>query len=64
MAKTRGTGLLMVWADIDAEFANATVSESAEWARARDSYPWSDRIRPFMRHDVGSPGVYRRVYPK
>jgi antibiotic biosynthesis monooxygenase (ABM) superfamily enzyme len=46
------------------EFANATVSESAEWARARDSNVWSDRIRPFMRHDKGSPGVYRRLYPK
>ena len=33
MAKTRGTGLLMVRADID-------------------------------RHDVGSPGGYRRLYPK
>ena len=58
MAKTRGTGLLMVWADIDPEF------ESAESARARDSNPWSDRIRAFMRHDVGSPGVYRRIYPR
>jgi hypothetical protein len=46
------------------EFANATVSESAEWARARDSNPWSNRIRAFMRHDVGSPGVYARIYPK
>lgn len=46
------------------EFANAAVSESAEWARARDSNPWSNRIRPFMRHDAGSPGVYRRLYPK
>ena len=106
MAKTRGTGLLMVWADIDPEFEaeyhrwydeehiahllavpgclgarrfvavdgqpkyltlyefeKATVSESAPWERARDSNPWSNRIRAFMRHDVGSPGVYRRIYP-
>ena len=46
------------------EFANATVSESAEWAKVRDANPWSFRVRPAMRHDVGSPGVYRRVFPK
>ncbi|HEX3865058.1 MAG TPA: hypothetical protein VHY35_25505 [Stellaceae bacterium] len=43
------------------EFENATVSESEPWAKARQSNVWSDRIRPFMRHDVGSPGVYRRI---
>jgi hypothetical protein len=132
MAKTRGTGLLMVWADIDPEyeaeyhrwydeehverlfsvpgflsagryvalkggpaylppymavpgclgarrfiaadgqpkyltlyeFEDAGVSESEPWAQARDSNPRSFRIRPFMRHDPGSPGVYRRIYPK
>ena len=46
------------------EFEHAGVSESPEWARARDSNPWSNRVRAFMRHDVGSPGVYRRLYPK
>jgi hypothetical protein len=46
------------------EFEHAGVSESPEWNRARDGNPWSDRIRPFMRHDVGSPGVYRRLFPK
>src|SRR6266851_226129 len=46
------------------EFENAGVSESAPWERARESNPWSKRIRAFMRHDVGSPGVYRRLYPK
>lgn len=46
------------------EFESATVSESEPWNRARDSNVWSNRIRPFMRHDVGSPGVYRRLYPK
>ena len=93
MAKTRGTGLLMVWADtayippylavpgclgarryvaIEGqpkyltlyEFENASVSESAEWARARDGNPWSNRVHSFMRHDRGSPGVYRRRFPK
>jgi hypothetical protein len=46
------------------EFENEAVSESAEWAKARDSNPWSNRVRPSMRHDIGSPGVYRRVFPK
>ncbi len=46
------------------EFENATVSESEAWSRARDANPWSNRIRPYMRHDVGSPGVYRRAFPK
>jgi antibiotic biosynthesis monooxygenase (ABM) superfamily enzyme len=46
------------------EFANADVSESAPWAKARDGNPWSKRVRAFMRHDVGSPGVYRRIWPK
>jgi hypothetical protein len=46
------------------EFENPLVSESAPWAKTRDSNPWSNRVRRFMRHDVGSPGVYRRLYPK
>ena len=46
------------------EFENPTVSESEPWIRARDGNPWSNRIRPYMRHDVGSPGIYRRVFPK
>jgi hypothetical protein len=46
------------------EFENAHVSESEAWDKARDSNPWSNRIRPYMRHDVGSPGVYRRAFPK
>jgi hypothetical protein len=46
------------------EFEHAAVSESEPRARARDSNPWRDRIRPFMRHDKGSPGLYRRIYPK
>jgi hypothetical protein len=128
MAKTRGTGLLMMWVDVDPqhepefhrwydeehipsllaapgflsaaryvalkggppylavpgclgarrfvaidsqpkyltlyEFENPNMSESAPWARARDANPWSKRIRPYMRHDVGSPGVYRRAFPQ
>jgi antibiotic biosynthesis monooxygenase (ABM) superfamily enzyme len=45
------------------EFERADVSESEAWLRARDSNPWSARIRTYMQHDEGSPGVYRRIYP-
>jgi hypothetical protein len=46
------------------EFEHAEVSETDAWKKARESNPWSARIRPFMRLDPGSPGVYRRIYPK
>ena len=80
MAKTRGTGLLMVWADIDPEFDDeynrrydkehfatlAAVPGFLSGARyvALKGGPKSRPIRAFMRHDVGSPGVYRRLWPK
>ena len=51
-------------ASANLEFEHAGVSETPEWDKARDSNPWSNRVRAFMRHDVGSPGVYRRLYPK
>ena len=46
------------------EFEHERVSESEAWDRARRSNPWSDRIRPFLRFDPGSPGVYRRILPR
>ncbi len=45
------------------EFEHARVPESEEWMRARDSNPWTRRVRPYLRHDEGSPGVYRRIFP-
>jgi len=45
------------------EFESATVSESEAWLTTRASNPWTKRITPFMRHDAGSPGVYRRLWP-
>lgn len=45
------------------EFADAAVPDTVAWDQARNSNPWSDRIRPIMRHDAGSPGVYRRIPP-
>ena len=32
-------------------------------ARARASNPWTRRMSSNLRHDVGSPGVYRRIFP-
>jgi hypothetical protein len=45
------------------EFEHTGVPDSEAWARARDSNPWTRRIRPNLRHDEGSPGVYRRITP-
>jgi hypothetical protein len=45
------------------DFERPDVSESEAWQRARESNPWTARIRPHMRLDAGSPGVYRRIYP-
>jgi hypothetical protein len=45
------------------DFARPDVSESEAWQRARESNPWTQRVRPFMQLDAGSPGVYRRIYP-
>ena len=38
------------------EFADVGVPDTPAWDAARNSNPWSDRIRPIMRHDRGSPG--------
>ena len=46
------------------EFADPNVPDSAEWARARESNPWSRRVRPHMRLDAGSPAVFERIFPK
>jgi hypothetical protein len=46
------------------EFEHARVPESEAWSRAREANPWTRRMRPNLRHDDGSPGVYQRIYPK
>jgi hypothetical protein len=46
------------------EFEHPFVSESEVWGRARSSNPWTRRMSPNLRHDDGSPGVYRRIFPK
>jgi len=46
------------------EFENARVPDTAEWSAARDSNPWSRRVRAGMRLDEGSPAVFERIFPK
>ena len=45
------------------EFEHPKVPESEAWRKVRESNPWTARIRPHMRLDEGSPGVYERIYP-
>lgn len=46
------------------ELERPDVAETAPWKAAQESNPWSARARPMMRHDQGSPGVFRRIWPK
>jgi hypothetical protein len=46
------------------EFEHAQVPESEAWSRARDGNPWTRRVRPYLRHGQGSPGVYQRLSAK
>lgn len=46
------------------EFANGKVSDSPEWAAARDRNPWTKRVRPHLKLDAGSPAVFERIWPK
>ena len=45
------------------EFENPDVPTTPAWDKARNSNPWSNRIRPYMRLDAGSPAVFKRIYP-
>jgi hypothetical protein len=44
------------------EFEHPKVSESAEWAKQRDAVAASERMRTFMTHAPGSPGVYVKTF--
>ncbi len=44
------------------EFEHPTVSKSAAWMAQRDISPVTHRIRPYMRHAPGSPGVWVKTY--
>ena len=45
------------------EFEHEKVSESPEWATAREADSRSSRIRDKMCHADGSPGVYKKIFP-
>jgi hypothetical protein len=44
------------------EFENPKVSEGAEWNKQRDAVPDNERMRNYMRHINGSPGVYVKTF--
>ena len=46
------------------EFEDPGVPNTSEWAEARESNPWSKRVRAAMRLDEGSPAVFERIFPK
>ena len=46
------------------EFENPGVPDTKEWMAARDSNPWSRRVRAGMRLDEGSPAVFERIFPR
>jgi hypothetical protein len=46
------------------EFDNPGVPDTKEWMAARDSNPWSRRVRAGMRLDDGSPAVFERIFPR
>jgi len=44
------------------EFEHPKVSESAAWNFQRDAVPISTKMRSYMNHAAGSPGVYVRTF--
>jgi hypothetical protein len=48
------------------ECQTPAVADSAEWELVRKTHTpvWSDTISPQMTFAAGSPGVYRRIFPK
>ena len=46
------------------EFEHENVSSSDTWNAARDAHPGSADMRAQMTHADGSPGIYRRIFPK
>jgi hypothetical protein len=44
------------------EFEHPRVSETPEWHAQRNAVAASDRMRGYMRHAPGSPGVYTKTF--
>jgi hypothetical protein len=45
------------------EFEHEGVSQTSEWAAARDAHPQSARMRSLMELTPGSPAVYKKIFP-
>lgn len=59
MPKTRGTGLLTAWTDIDARHE----AGFNQWYDT-EHVPRNARMRPHLQLDEGSPAVFQRILPK
>jgi hypothetical protein len=46
------------------ELEHERVPDSPAWQENRMGSPWTRRVRPFLQLDEGSPGIFRRIYPK
>ena len=48
------------------EMESLAVPESEGWENWRTAVTpvWNAEVRPYMAHDTGSPGVYRRIFPE
>ena len=44
------------------EFEHPKVSEGDAWNAQRDAVPVNERMRNYMRHATGSPGVYVKTF--
>ena len=45
------------------DFERADVPQNEACNRVRDLNPWTQRIRPQLKLDAGSPAVFRRIWP-
>jgi len=45
------------------ELEHDRVPEHEAWQRNRMGDPWTQRVRPHLQLDEGSPAIYRRIYP-
>lgn len=45
------------------EFEHDKVPDSEAWQKNRMGHPWTQRVRPHLQLDEGSPAVYRRIFP-
>jgi hypothetical protein len=46
------------------ELEHEGIPDTPAWQANRMGSPWTKRIRPFLQLDEGSPGIFKRIYPK